>query len=406
MDFYNTTDLPANLADESFAANLLRLSPNGTAKIFGLTGLAKTIPYASASHMWFTKKQRFPVLTLSSAALAGDTTLNITPISDSGDGNLDYIKSGAVLRVEHFGVTMSFEHLYVVDVDRAADTIDVIRGFGGTTPAAIATTETIIKIGNAFGQGSNAPSPTTFPMQEYVNYNQIVRDSWGVARTANQIKLRAGLGTGIGAENKRDSAFQHAVAIEQIMIFGRRGTTTDLEGNPMTLCGGIEQMITDMAPGNLVTADSAGTSFKDIESYLDPLLDYKVDGMGPSYMNIYCGKTALKTFNDLGKMEHQCQITPEKTSFGQRFVKFQTTRGEFNLIEHPMFNTNPNWAKMALVLDTGVLDLLYLQKTMHEDIEQVGKDSKGGVFTTEFTLQMKNAFSSGIIYNLTSASAA
>ena len=84
----------------------------------------------------------------------------------------------------------------------------------------------------------------------------------------------------------------------------------------------------------------------------------------------------------------------------------------FNLVEHPLLNTNDTWKKMAFVLDLGSFDLMYLtgRDTLHDKYNKRGDitdgaDAEGGVLTTECTLEMVNPLANGVIYNLTDAAA-
>lgn len=401
MEFYHSGNIPANLARESFAANLFQVDPNGKAQIFGLSGLAKTKTISAIEHGWWTKKSIFPRVTASATATTADTTISITNVTSGADGNLSYIVPNTILRVQKVsGASVNIEHMYVTGVNRGANTIAVIRGFGGTTPVAIAVGDALTSIGNAHGQGSEAPKPISMLPTRYVNQTQIIRNAWGNSRTLAGIGMK--VGNGASASNKADAMFFHGASIEETLIFGRKGITTDADGRPLTTMAGIENILADLAPQNLNVA-GATTTFAQLEAYTDPLLDYKVNGAARSEFNMYVGKQALKTINQIGKLEGTYQVVQTENSFGQRFSKFQTTRGDFNLIEHPILNTNAEWAKMAVIVDTAALDIQYLSngRTTHTEIEQSGRDAEAGVFTTEMTLELSNPYSCGIIYNLT-----
>lgn len=402
MQLFNTNNVPANLAKESFAANMFQVDPNGQAQIFGLSGLAKSRSITSIEHGWWTKKSKFPQINVATGVAAGATVIEITAVITNTDDNLDFIVPNTVLRLQKVtGTSITIEHLYVSAIDRGASTITVIRGFGGTTPMAVAANDKLVAIGNAHGQGSEAPMPVSILPTRYVNQTQIFRNAWGNSRTLASIAMK--VGDGASATNKADAMFFHGAAIEETLLFGRKGITTDSDGQPLTTMAGIEQVLTDLAPNNLHVADTAGTNFDTLEGYLDGLMDFKLNGAGKSVHNMYVGKTALATINGIGKLEGNYQLVQSENSFGQRFSTFQTTRGTFNLVEHPLLNTNREWAKMAIVVDTASLDVMYLDKTFHKEIEQTGRDAEAGVFTTELTMEMTNPLSNGIIYNLTKA---
>ncbi len=82
----------------------------------------------------------------------------------------------------------------------------------------------------------------------------------------------------------------------------------------------------------------------------------------------------------------------------------------FRLIEHPLFNTNPSWAKMAVAVDLSTFKTAYLgdRKTQHKafngdsaNADDNGIDATGGTLTTEMTCVVKNPPANAVIYNLT-----
>lgn len=401
MRFYNSADIPANLAEESFAANLLRLNPRGKAQLFGLSGLAHTRTFSAIKHAWWTKKSKFPQVTVATGGggAASVTTLTVNVVATNTDDNITFIIPNTILRLQKIsGASVLVEHMLVTSVNHTTGELTVVRGFGGTTPMTVADADVLIAVGNAFGQGSDAPSPISILPTMYDNNTQIFRNAWGNSRTLAEIEMRAG--GGATAENKLDAMFFHGAAIEEQLLFGRKDVSVDQHGAPLTTMGGLEQIIGDLAPQNISVA-GATTTFDQLESMLDPLLDYQVDGSTKAELNMYVGKTALKAINQIGKLEGSYQVTQNETSFGQRFMNFRTTRGEFNLIEHPLLNANATWAKMAFIVDTAALDIMYLHKTSHDEIKGSGKDAEAGVYTTELTLELQNPFSCGVIHNLT-----
>jgi hypothetical protein len=75
------------------------------------------------------------------------------------------------------------------------------------------------------------------------------------------------------------------------------------------------------------------------------------------------------------------------------------------MVEHPLFNANAAWSKMAVAVDLSSFKLAYLadRKTKaEEDFDDNGIDAVGGSLTTELTTVIKNPPANAIIYNLTS----
>jgi hypothetical protein len=100
-----------------------------------------------------------------------------------------------------------------------------------------------------------------------------------------------------------------------------------------------------------------------------------------------------------------------QTSWGLQFSTFKTARGTFRVIEHPLFNSNTSWAKMALAVDLSTFTVAYLgdRKTQNKEFNQDqdandnGIDAVGGTLTTELTTVVKNPPANAVIYNLTAA---
>lgn len=83
------------------------------------------------------------------------------------------------------------------------------------------------------------------------------------------------------------------------------------------------------------------------------------------------------------------------------------------MVEHPLFNSNADWAKMAVAVDLSSFRLAYLgdRKTQNKEFNQDGDasdngiDAVGGTLTTELTCVIKNPPANSIVYNLTAAAA-
>ena len=106
-------------------------------------------------------------------------------------------------------------------------------------------------------------------------------------------------------------------------------------------------------------------------------------------------------------MSGEFTLSKGQTQFGLRFNEFSLPRGDFMMVEHPLFNSNADWQKMAIAVDMSTIQLAYLRRTAHQDIGRNGQyvensmDAVGGVLTTEMTLMVKNPSANAIIYGLT-----
>ena len=122
----------------------------------------------------------------------------------------------------------------------------------------------------------------------------------------------------------------------------------------------------------------------------------------------FCDNTAMKVFNDIGRLNGQVQINNAQTSFGLRFTQFNFYNGTVNLITHPLLN-GLSISGTALVMDMPALKLAYLEgrDTKPEDYGVGGKsadngmDAVGGSLTTELAVELINPYACSLIEGLT-----
>lgn len=404
MEFYDTDQLSNDIAKRSYTATLLRLNPNGNSPILALSGAAKTKKATGIGHTYWTQTAEYTTVVLTVAI----STANQTTLTASA-ADVAKLIPNMILRYQDPTDHSLYEHMLITSID-SATTFTVVRGFSESTPlTSVAIGEVLVDIGSAFEQGSLPPVPRSMGFVPATNFTQIFRTAYGLSKTlaASQVDV----GEGNVAESKRDAMFYHGIDLERSILFGKKSpqnlgdkaaVSMVFNGRPMTTMDGIESSIRNYAPTNLHQA-GATTTFDQLETMVDPLFDYKTNMMDTNTRTIYCGKQALKVFNRLGKADSQNTSTVQTTKYGQRFRQFSTTRGDFNIVEHPILNTNNVWAKMAFVMDLSSFDLRWLRPTSTEPIKGTGRDEEAGVMTSELTLEFGNPFACAVIYGLTDA---
>ena len=407
MRFYSSADLPTDLAKKSFAANIARVMPNGTAPLYALSGMAKKKTCLTIEHGYWTKKMQFLHVVLDAEVTSGTAT---TFSVESTDGVL----VNQIIRIPRpfsNGNYAAPEFARVTAVDYGGNNITVERGFGGTSPlTTIASGAKLAVPFNAQPEGSPKPASRAVKPDRVMNYTQIFRNGWSQSRTMAAIKQVVGNGT--VAENKQDAITFHSQEIEYATLFGRKYMGTDSQtGEPIHTMDGIEAVINEHAPTNLREAGTT-TNYEQLEDMLDPLLDWKTQSMSGNSRTIFCGSQALKVINNIGRLSGEYQLNDGHTNFGLSFKTFSTTRGRFNLVEHPLLNVNDDYKKMAFVVDLSSFDFAHLEgrdtqvEYINGDMKSTdGTDATGGIFTTELTTEIDNPFAMGVLYNLRKASA-
>lgn len=392
---FSTVNATTDLVAKSFAGMITRLMPNGAAPLFGLTSMLTTETATQIEHGFFTKTMIFPEATLSGAIADGVATT--FPVNAQ-----TVIIPGMLLRAQSTGE--------IVLVTAATSTsLTVTRAFGTVAGAAIGSGVKLYQVGTAFEEGSARPSALSIQSVRVTNYTQIFRNSWALTDTARAVQVIAGDTT--EAESRSECAAFHAADIEKALWFSQKFTGTR-NGAPIRAMDGLVNQVTTNAAGNVTTAGGT-TNYTQLEAALDKVFDVTTDPKVSNERLLFVGGAAKRVLNNIGRLNGTYQLVDGQTSYGLQFTSFKTSRGTFRMIEHPLFNSNTDWAKMAVAVDLSSFNLAYLgdRKTKNAEYTaegtaaESGIDAIGGVLTTELTCLIKNPAANAIIYGLTAAAA-
>lgn len=398
---FNTSHLTTDLAKKSFAGMITRLMPNGSAPLFGMTSMIGDETAVATEHGFFSKTMLFPEAQINGAKLSTDTTLTVDDSSN--------LIAGMILQN-----SLTLENM-IVDSVTNATTIVVTRGVGTVAAAAIADNTKLFQVGTAFEEGSTRPSAVNNTPVRITNLTQIFRNTWALTDTARAVQVIAGE-TNI-AESRLDCAAFHAADIEKALFFSQKSSGTR-NGRPFRTMEGLVAAINNTAYysniyGGVANVSTAGatTTFAQLEGYLDPVFNQNTDPKIGNERVLFVGGTARKVLNNIGKLQGTYNLEDGQTSYGLQFTEFKTSRGKFRMIEHPLFNTNTIWSKMAVAVDLSTFKVAYLgdRKTQSKEFNTDGNaaddgiDAVGGTLTTELTAVIKNAPANAVIYNLTAA---
>jgi len=401
---FDTSQLTTDLAKKSFAGMITRLMPNGSAPLFGMTSMLGDETAMAVEHGFFSKTMLFPEVTNGGAiALAAATTLTVV--------NSSQMIPGMILQVS------TTRENVIIDSVTNATTIVVTRAVGTVAAADIAAGAVLYQVGTAFEEGSTRPQALNNTPVRITNLTQIFRNTWALTDTARAVQVIAGE-TNI-AESRQDCAGFHAADIEKAIFFGQKSTSTR-NGRPFRTMEGLVAAINNTAYYSSiyagvvnVTTAGATTNFSQLENALDPVFNQNTDPKIANERTLFVGGTARKVLNGIGRLSGQYQIVDGQTEYGLQFSTFKTSRGTFRIVEHPLFNTNTTWSKMAVAVDLSTFKLAYLgdRKTQSKEFNTDGNatdsgiDAVGGTLTTELTTMIKNAPANAVIYGLTAAAA-
>lgn len=404
---FTSAGLIQDLAKKSFAAMITRLMPNGTAPLFGMTSMLPSDTAVQTEHGFFTKTMLFPQLTIGAGGqLAGDTTFTVTSTTN--------ILPGMIFRVDSTGENI------IINTVVSGTQVAVGRALGSVAAANIAAAVNLYQVGNAFEEGSIRPQSLIINPVRITNLTQIFRNTWAITDSVRATMMIAGE-TNV-AESRQDCAAFHAADIEKNLFFGQKSQGTR-NGQPFRTMDGLISIVGNLsyypsyyAAVNVNTA-GATTNYTQLEGFLDPVFNQATDPKVANERVLFVGGSAKKVINNIGRLNGTYMIVDGQTSYGLQFSTFKTARGTFRMIEHPLFNSNTSWSKMAIAVDLSTFRVAYLgdRKTQNKefnmpdktdmDVSDNGIDAVGGTLTTEMTCVIKNPPANSIVYNLTAAAA-
>lgn len=395
---FNSSQFTQDLAKLSFSGMITRLMPNGTAPLFGLTSMLKSETAVQREHGFFTKTMLFPNFNLDAAV--PDGVSNVFIVASSAN-----LLPGMIMRADSTGENV------IIDAILSPTSIQVTRGVGTVAAAAVADNVNFYQVGNAFEEGSNRPSALNLTPVRVTNLTQIFRNTWAVTDTVRATLVIAGESN--VAESRQDCAAFHAADIEKALFWGQKSQGTR-NGQPFRTMDGLISIVGNLtyyppsySSANVTTA-GATTTYTQLEAALDPTFDQATDPKVANERVLFVGGAAKRVLTAIGRLNGTYQLMDGQTSYGLQFSTFKTSRGTFRVVEHPLFNTNASWAKMAVAVDLSTFAIAHLgdRDTKNDEFGagqggDAGLDSIGGTLTTELTCVIKNPPANAIIYNLT-----
>lgn len=405
---FNTAVLTTDLAKKSFAGMITRLMPNGMAPLFGMTAMLQSETAVATEHGFFTKTMLLPQVTFTGAGqLISDTTFTVVSTAN--------VLPGMIMRINN---SASYEN-FIVNSVISATQMTVTRAVGTVAAAAVPASVDAYQVGNAFEEASLRPNSLIINPVRITNFTQIFRNTWAISDTIRQTMMIAG-DTNI-AESRTDCAAFHAADIEKALFFGQKSQGTR-NGQPFRTMDGLINIVGTAGnyPSyyagvtNVYTAGGT-TTYPQLEGFLDPLFNQTTDPKVGNERVLFVGGLAKKVITNIARLATGSfyQIVDGQTSWGLQYSTVKTSRGAFQMIEHPLFNSNTTWAKMAVGVDLSTFRTAYLgdRKTQNKefnndaDANDNGIDAVGGTLTTEVTCVVKNPPANGVVYNLTAGAA-
>lgn len=360
-----------------------------------LFGLMSQLEAEGAANIEFNWWERDPVrieVTINHGGgyLSTDTQL----VFDDGAGNSVFpvLGNGHILRSARTG-----EYLQLTS-DPTTDTVTVLRGFGGTSAAAINDNDIFVIVTLGKQEGA-LPSRSAYEQPEiHTNYIQTFNAVVELTNAYMGGELRTDI-DGPLDENRVQALERVANQIEFAYFLGIRAKQTVGGNNYQYYTGGIwdalnraglTQNILNGLQGTGVTLDVFNAW---VESYMTVGSDTKLAFCGP------------KSFAAVSRYANNAsagyRIMQNETIFGMNITTIQTPFGELSLAFHPLFRETTSLNDWMFVVD-----LMHVkQKTfeplfLEPNIQLPGSDSYKEQYRAKLGLKLRFANAFGVAYGL------
>lgn len=400
LGMFNTTNWAPNQLKKSFNTRLLLKYPGTPAMLTALSAKFKTTDISSHRHHWGFKSMVFSrgeiIAPVPAGAVGQQMQINV-------NDSTTFVPGAVVL------VNSTDEQMRVVSI-LGPNALLVRRAFGISAGLPIPAGSKIWQIGSAYEEGSYRPLAKSYSYDEADNITQIFRNSWALSGTVHaEDPLN---GAKVAVTSKTEAAQFHAIEKEMALIWGERHNSF-ANGQPLRKMDGIISQIKQHAPQNIRYAAST-TTFEQLSNMTDGVFDVATDMTSENDRLMLVGNKAYSVLNAIGRATGIQQMTQGETKFGMRFTEFMTDIGNFKILKHPLFNLNPEWSSMAMIVDPSSLELNYLRRTRHHihnqavndeniDASESGFDGMGGDFLTEMTMSNLVPEANAVIYGLCEA---
>lgn len=395
---FNTTQNAPELNKRSFAQQLVRRFPNGSAPLWGLTSMVKKgrTTAVSSTHGYFSKTMEFLQLTFVGAGTQAAGVTSLTTVSTTG------LVPGQV-----FWNPTTSEVIRVVSIT-SATVVVVVRGAGRIAAADILATDVLLNIGTAHAEGSARPTERRLRTVYVSNFTQIFRNAWAVTDTARASLTELGKYNNV-SENEQDCALFHSVDMETALIWGQPKMDTT-GAQPFHMTQGIIDSIAQYAPSNIIPA-GATTDWGQLIDMFETAYMVSTSASDATMRVGLCGNTAIKVINEIGRKSGEINMTMKDTAFGMAFTQFKFHKGTVNFISHPLFDVmGAAVSASCLLVDLPAVALAYMngRDAKRENYMQggtnqqgAGIDALGGSLTSEFAVENLNPMGCAYITGLT-----
>lgn len=374
-----TGDFGADERPKNFREYILWRDPNGQAPLTALLAKMKSESTDDAEFSWW--EEELNVVRLKIASPGNSATSTATVLSAGG---LQLV-AGDQLLVEKTE-TGTYDNEIVLVSSVTDDTNIVIkRAQSGSTGADIPIGAFVTKIGNVFGEGTNAPDVTNNNPTKLKNYCQIFKTAYELTETTRKTSVRTG---DVEKNDKKRKMFAHSRDLEFAFLFGRAFEDTGANGKPRRWTGGLRSFISTN-----VTVFSTTPTEDTLLNAVYPVFDFNAGGAGDERI-VFAGNGALNSLNRLARNSSSTRINFDgqlKGSYGMNLTSWILPQGRLLVRTHPLMNVHGRFSNSMFVVNPSSIIYRYVRDTMAKDnIQANDADTKKGQWLSECGLEVQH----------------
>lgn len=341
-NIYSTNEQPVDMHSKMFM-NFPELTP--------LTSILTKLDSRESfnSRVDWTEQEELPTrIVVTAAAAAGDATIT------AGD-HFTYVRNHDFL-----WNPKTFEVLKVEGYTTNDLTIDVVRGWGGTTGAAINPGDVLEIFSPSYYEASEEAYPRS-PVN--TNFHNFTAEMVEFVRTSDRVMAEKTWFAGKGGkrlENQQKMFRAFRLKFEKALLFSYRSDTASTES------GFTSQQIKTM--GGFVEKLKDGSNYLDVNGVLtetildDWLTDIYTEYPDTTNLLAVCSPHVYKTINHIAKP--LIRLSPNSKMYGMQLKQYEGAV-KLDLVPHPLLKgeTMKGW---MFLLDLSYVKLIYQKRPVLE----------------------------------------
>lgn len=392
-----TGDWAANEVLENYRQGILRLYPNGSTIITGITSMMPSEKNDSCVYHWWEQSLPSQGGTFTAGQIYTDSAMSSAYTSGGLEDAILYVKVAEAIADEFRPglncILRDADDVYVdcyakvkaVDKNGASSriTVKLLEADDNSTSHDLSDADTILITGSSQPQGSPIPDAVAYNPTRITNYSQTFETALDLSRNAIRQNLRT---EDAYKKTKADALELHGVQMERAWIYSIPTEKTGDNGKLEYTTGGIKWFLKTYASSNVLdytldTGSYAGkTWLEGGEDWMDDCMEL-LFRYGSDQKLCLCGSGALLGIQKLVKSNGNMQLIPGTSiGYGIKVTSWVTSFGEIMLKTHPLLSYQPtDRYSMIIIEPKNQLKYTYIDDTTFKPDENFMKGGNSSI---------------------------